>query len=105
MDAVTAVSGSGPAYVFLFLDALMQAGQKAGLDAATAKILATQTVIGSAALAAQSHDDAQQLRKNVTSPNGTTQAALDVLMQNDALVKLVDEAVRAATKRSQELSQ
>ncbi|NBX03171.1 MAG: pyrroline-5-carboxylate reductase [Alphaproteobacteria bacterium] len=105
MDAVTAISGSGPAYVFLFLDALTQAGVKAGLDEKTAKQLATQTVIGSAALAAASHESFEQLRKNVTSPNGTTQAALDVLMKGDALVKLVEEAVTAAARRSKELAQ
>ena len=105
MHAVTALSGSGPAYVFLFLDALTQAGIAAGLSEATAKALALQTVSGSCALAADSHESLEQLRKNVTSPNGTTEAALNVLMKGDALKQLVAQAVEAAAKRSVELSQ
>ena len=105
MHGVTALSGSGPAYVFLFLDALTQAGIESGLDEEDAKFLAMQTVWGSCALAASGNDSFEQLRKNVTSPNGTTQAALDVLMKNDAFIRLVGEAMKAAAKRSVELSQ
>lgn len=105
MDPVTAVSGSGPAYVFLLIETLAQAGEKAGLDADLAYRLAMQTVSGAAALAAQSDQPASLLRENVTSPGGTTAAALAVLMRPDGLQKLMDEAVGAATKRSRELAQ
>ncbi len=104
MDAVTAVSGSGPAYVFLFLDALTKAAINAGLSAAMAKTLSLQTVTGACALASESNDNFEQLRKNVTSPGGTTAAALDILMHENALETLVENAVQAAKKRSQELS-
>lgn len=104
MDAVTALSGSGPAYVFLFLDALTQAGVAAGLSASLARTLALETVTGSCALAAHGHEAFEQLRKNVTSPGGTTEAALSVLMQDPGLVKLVQDAVMAAKKRSAELA-
>lgn len=105
MDPVTAVSGSGPAYVFLLIEALALAGEKAGLDAALASRLARQTVIGAAALAAQSPESAAQLRENVTSPGGTTAAALAVLMRPDGLPALMEEAVAAASRRSRELAQ
>lgn len=104
MHAITALSGSGPAYVFLFLDALTQAGVALGLSQNNARTLAMQTVAGSCQLAAESHESLEQLRKNVTSPNGTTQAALDVLMQKDALMQLMEAALRAAARRSEELS-
>jgi pyrroline-5-carboxylate reductase len=104
MDPVTAVSGSGPAYVFLLIEALAQAGEKAGLQAELSYLLAKQTVSGAAALAAQSDQPAAQLRKNVTSPGGTTAAAMDVLMQPDGLQKLMDAAVLAATQRSRDLA-
>lgn len=104
MDPVTAVSGSGPAYVFLLIEALAQAGEKAGLDAELAYRLALTTVSGAAALAAQSDQPASILRKNVTSPGGTTAAALDVLMRPGGLQSLMDEAVLAATNRSRELA-
>ena len=104
MHAVTALSGSGPAYVFLFLDALTRAGVESGLDEGTAKFLAMQTVWGSCALAASSLESFEQLRKNVTSPNGTTEAALNILMKNDAAIELIGQAVEAAAKRSMELS-
>lgn len=103
MDAVTAVSGSGPAYVFHFIEALTAAAQKAGLPAETAKLLAMQTVYGAASLAAESNEDPGVLRQQVTSPNGTTAAALAVLMGEDRLTKLVTEAVEAARLRSIEL--
>jgi pyrroline-5-carboxylate reductase len=104
MDAVTAVSGSGPAYVFLLVECLERAGRELGLDAALAKQLAVATVAGAGLYAAQSGTDAAELRKRVTSPNGTTQAALDVLMADDGLASLMTRAVRAAAARSRELS-
>lgn len=103
MDAVTAVSGSGPAYVFHFIEALTVAAQNAGLAADTAKLLAMQTVYGAASLAAESNDDPGTLRQQVTSPNGTTAAALAVLMGDNRLTQLVTEAVEAARLRSIEL--
>jgi pyrroline-5-carboxylate reductase len=103
MDAVTAVSGSGPAYVFHFIEALTAAAQEAGLPEQTARLLAMQTVYGAATLAAQSREDPGVLRQQVTSPNGTTAAALGVLMGGDRLTKLVTEAVEAARLRSIEL--
>ena len=103
MDAVTAVSGSGPAYVFHFIECLTQAAQDAGLPPETARLLAMQTVYGAACLAAESSDDPATLRKQVTSPNGTTAAALEVLMGDGRLQTLVSEAVEAAKARSIEL--
>ncbi|MGL4488837.1 MAG: pyrroline-5-carboxylate reductase [Rhizobiaceae bacterium] len=103
MDAVTAVSGSGPAYVFHFIECLSQAGVNAGLPAEIAGQLAMQTVMGAGALAAASTESPGKLRENVTSPNGTTQAALNVLMGGGALQNLVSEAVEAARKRGVEL--
>ncbi|MBX9452609.1 MAG: pyrroline-5-carboxylate reductase [Mesorhizobium sp.] len=103
MDAVTAVSGSGPAYVFHFIECLTAAGEKAGLPVETAKLLAMQTVYGAAALAAESREEPGTLRQQVTSPNGTTAAALSVLMGDDRLKMLVTEAVEAARARSVEL--
>ncbi len=103
MDAVTAVSGSGPAYVFHFIEALTEAGKKAGLQPDTASRLAMQTVYGAACLAAESHEDPGMLRQQVTSPNGTTAAALSVLMGEDRLKKLIGQAVEAARLRSIEL--
>jgi pyrroline-5-carboxylate reductase len=104
MDAVTAVSGSGPAYVFLFLGALIAAGVKQGLPQDIAAKLALHTLRGSTKLAMKSEESLEQLRKNVTSPGGTTEAALKVLMKEDALASLMDEAVAAAVKRSKELA-
>jgi len=103
MDAVTAVSGSGPAYIFHFIESLTAAAETAGLPTETAKLLAMQTVYGAAALAAESHETPGRLREQVTSPNGTTAAALGVLMGGDRLKILVTEAVEAARKRSVEL--
>lgn len=104
IDAVTAVSGSGPAYVFWLTECLAAAGEKAGLDAALSARLARATVFGAGELMRQSADGPAQLRKNVTSPNGTTQAALDVLMAPDGLGPLMDRAVAAAARRSRELA-
>lgn len=103
MDAVTAVSGSGPAYVFHFIECLTAAALKAGLPEDTARLLAMQTVLGAASLAAESADDPATLRRQVTSPNGTTAAALDVLMGGGRLESLVTEAVEAARLRAVEL--
>ncbi len=100
IDAVTAVSGSGPAYVFLLAETLAQAGVAAGLDMATAQQLARATVAGAGELLRQSQSDAATLRQNVTSPGGTTAAALAVLMrEGDGLKELMTEAVIAAEKR------
>ncbi len=101
MHAVTAVSGSGPAYIFHFIECLAAAGEKAGLPADTAAKLAMQTAYGAAALAERSDDTPSRLREQVTSPNGTTAAALDVLM--GPLGELVEKAVDAARNRSEEL--
>ncbi|WP_045836909.1 pyrroline-5-carboxylate reductase [Hyphomicrobium sp. 99] len=104
IDAVTAVSGSGPAYVFLLAEALAEAGVAAGLDEATAKKLARATVSGSGELLNQSQTDPETLRRNVTSPGGTTAAALAVLMrEGSGLKELMREAVLAAQKRGREL--
>lgn len=103
MDAVTAVSGSGPAYIFHFIEALTAAAEHAGLPGETARLLAMQTVYGAASLAAESREDPGVLRQQVTSPNGTTAAALAVLMGESRLTKLVTEAVEAARLRSIEL--
>ena len=104
LDPVTAVSGSGPAYVFLFIEVLAQAGVSAGLEPDLAEKLARATVTGSGELAHLSPDSAATLRKNVTSPGGTTAAALDVLMDKDGLQEIMTRAVDAATKRSRELA-
>jgi len=103
MDAVTAVSGSGPAYVFHLVEAMAAAGEAAGLPAELAERLARQTVIGGGALLAGSELSASRLRENVTSPGGTTQAALQVLMAEDGMPDLMRRAVAAAKKRSEEL--
>ena len=103
MDAVTAVSGSGPAYIFHFIEALTVAAEKAGLPKATAMLLAMQTVYGAASLAAESQEEPGVLRQQVTSPNGTTAAALGVLMGEDRMTKLLTQAVEAARLRSIEL--
>ena len=104
MDAVTAVSGSGPAYVFLLAECLAEAAVDAGLPAELARLLAERTVSGAGALLAQADDDAAQLRRNVTSPGGTTEAALSVLMAEDGLRPLLIRAVRAAAERSRALA-
>ena len=103
LDAVTALSGSGPAYVFNLVEALAAAGVAQGLPEHVAMVLARQTVIGSAALMEVDAAPASVLRMNVTSPNGTTAAALNVLMADDGLTPLMDRAVSAARRRSEEL--
>jgi pyrroline-5-carboxylate reductase len=104
MDAVTALSGSGPAYVFLLAEALAQAGAAVGLPANLAQRLARETIAGSGELLHRSHQDAATLRQNVTSPGGTTAAALAVLMGPNGLIRLMSEAIAAATARSRELA-
>jgi pyrroline-5-carboxylate reductase len=104
MDAVTAVSGSGPAYVFLLAESLARAGEKAGLPAALAARLARATVAGAGELMHRSPVEAAALRQNVTSPGGTTAAALGVLMADDGLDPLMERAVAAAARRSRELA-
>ncbi len=104
MDAVTAVSGSGPAYVFLLIEALAAAGARAGLPPEMSLRLARATVAGAGQLALVSSETPARLRENVTSPGGTTRAALDVLMDEHGLPELLDRAVAAATARSRELA-
>ena len=104
IDAVTATSGSGPAYVFLLIECLAKAGEAAGLTAEMAMQLASATVSGAGELARLSDEEAATLRKNVTSPGGTTAAALEVLMADDGLQPLMTKAVAAAADRSRELA-
>ncbi len=105
LDAVTATSGSGPAYVFLLIECLAEAGVEVGLDADLAMRLAEATVAGAGELARQSEESPDELRRNVTSPGGTTAAALEVLMAaDDGLGQLIIRAVTAATDRSRELA-
>jgi pyrroline-5-carboxylate reductase len=104
MDAVTAVSGSGPAYVFLLVEALARAGAAAGLPGDLAARLARATVAGSGELLQRSPLDPASLRQNVTSPGGTTAAALDVLSGPHGLGELMARAVAAATERSRQLA-
>jgi len=104
MDAVTAVSGSGPAYVFLLAEELARAGVAAGLPEALASRLARETVAGSGELLHRSQQSAATLRQNVTSPGGTTAAALQVLMSENGLQQLMTRAIAAATARSKELA-
>jgi pyrroline-5-carboxylate reductase len=104
LDPVTAVSGSGPAYVFLLAELMEQAAIEQGIPPDLARLLARQTVTGSGALLAASRDDASALRVAVTSPGGTTAAALSVLMNPDAWPIAISQAIAAATRRSRELA-
>jgi pyrroline-5-carboxylate reductase len=104
LDPVTAVSGSGPAYVFLLAELLERAAVEQGIPADLARLLARRTVSGSGALLAASQEDASSLRRAVTSPGGTTERALSVLMEASAWPAAVSEAVKAATARSRELA-
>jgi pyrroline-5-carboxylate reductase len=104
MDAVTAVSGSGPAYIFLLAEELARAGVEAGLPAELATRLARETVAGSGELLRRSEASSATLRQNVTSPGGTTAAALEVLMGPDGMQPLMIRAIAAATRRSKELA-
>lgn len=102
-DALTAVSGSGPAYVFYLAEAMIAGGVEAGLDEATARELTTQTILGAAKLLSESGEDAAELRRRVTSPNGTTAAAIAAFDNRD-VQGAITEGVLAAAKRSAELS-
>lgn len=104
LDPVTAVSGSGPAYVFLLAELMEVAAREQGIPPELARLLARQTVAGSGALLAASEEDAAALRQAVTSPGGTTERALAVLMAADAWPGTVRRAIEAATKRSRELA-
>lgn len=104
IDAVTAVSGSGPAYAFLLIETLAQAGEREGLPPDLALRLARATMAGAGALAAETGENPATLRQNVTSPGGTTAAALEVLMAENGLASLIRNAVAAAARRSRELA-
>jgi len=104
IDSVTAVSGSGPAYVFYLVECMAEAGRKLGLPADLAMRLARETVAGAGELLHRSSDEASRLRQNVTSPGGTTAAALSVLMADNGMQPLFDEAIAAARKRAEELA-
>lgn len=104
INAVTAVSGSGPAYVFYLTECMAEAGRKAGLPADVAMRLARATVSGAGELMYRAEEEISVLRRNVTSPNGTTAAALDVFMAGDGLAPLVERAVAAAKRRAEELA-
>jgi pyrroline-5-carboxylate reductase len=103
MDAVTALSGSGPAYVFLLAEAMQAAGEAQGLDAEIARRLALQTIVGAARMLAESGETAAVLRQRVTSPGGTTQAALETF-DAGGFRALVDAAIASATRRGRDLS-
>ncbi|MCF3640740.1 pyrroline-5-carboxylate reductase [Rhizobium sp. TRM95111] len=104
IDSVTALSGSGPAYVFYLVECMAEAGRKLGLPADLAMRLARETVSGAGELLHQSPDDASRLRQNVTSPGGTTAAALSILMAADGMQPLFDRALAAARQRAEELA-
>jgi pyrroline-5-carboxylate reductase len=104
LDGITAISGCGPAYVFLLVELLESAAQAQGISPELSRLLARQTIIGAGALLAASPEDAQALRCAVTSPHGVTQSALEVLMRGDSWPSLIPEAVMAATRRSRELA-
>lgn len=104
LDPVTAVSGSGPAYVFLLAELMEREAVRQGIPADLARLLARQTVAGSGALLAASADESAALRVAVTSPGGTTKAALDVMMAADAWPAIMQRAIQAATERSRELA-
>ena len=104
IDAVTAVSGSGPAYFFYMMESMIRAGKNLGLDEKTATALTLQTALGAAQMAITSSNSPAELRKNVTSPNGTTQAALEVF-DRAQISQNIQAALAAAQKRSQELAQ
>lgn len=103
MDTVTAVSGSGPAYFFLIMEAMQTTARKMGLTAEQSKILTQQTALGAATMALQSQDDVTDLRKQVTSPGGTTEQALNVLLEGD-IHDLFRDALKAASNRSKEMA-
>jgi pyrroline-5-carboxylate reductase len=104
MAAVTALSGSGPGYIFYLVECLTRAGEAQGLKAELAQELALETLLGSAKLAIKSGEDPAVLRRQVTSPNGTTAAGLDILMSENGLGKLIHHTLDAAAKRARELA-
>ena len=104
LDAVTAVSGSGPAYFFLVMEAMQTAAEKLGIEAEDAKLLVIQTALGAARLALESGEQPAELRRKVTSKGGTTEAALKVLNEG-GLPALFEQALAAAANRSRELAQ
>ncbi len=104
MDIITATSGSGPAYIFYFMEAMIEAAEENGLSKIDALNVVTETVCGAGELVLLSHEQPKELRKNVTSPGGTTQAALEVLEKNN-FKNLIKKAVTAATSRSKELAE
>lgn len=104
MDTVTALSGSGPAYFFLMMEALQQAAEKLGLPTETARLLTLQTALGAARMAIESGKPLDELRKNVTSPGGTTEKALAILEENK-IRDIYERAIHAAKKRSEELAE
>jgi pyrroline-5-carboxylate reductase len=102
LDAVTAISGSGPAYVFYFLEAMQKAGHELGLDLAQARQLSIETFLGAAGLAGQSEESASLLRARVTSPGGTTERAIQSL-ENEGVKDAIERAIHIAYQRSREL--
>lgn len=103
LDVVTALSGSGPAYYFMFMEAMEKTATELGLDAQTAHLLTIQTALGAAKMALESHQDCQTLRQNVTSPNGTTERAIQSF-EKSGLPNMVEKAMKAAQTRAQELA-
>jgi pyrroline-5-carboxylate reductase len=103
LDAVTAVSGSGPAYFFLMMEAMENAAVTMGLDEHTARLLVQQTALGAAKIALESAESPAQLRERVTSPGGTTQKAIETFQEN-GFAELVSKALQAAKERSIEMS-
>jgi pyrroline-5-carboxylate reductase len=103
LDAVTALSGSGPAYFFLLMEAMAEAGNKLGLDAATSRALAIETGLGASLMAARGDVDLLELRRRVTSPGGTTQAAVEAF-ETGGLRELVESAMQAAADRAAEMA-
>ncbi len=104
LDAVTAVSGSGPAYFFMLMEAMQAAGERLGLEADQARLLTVQTALGAAKMALETQEDVDELRRKVTSPNGTTEAALKVFFETGCM-ETVDQALAAAYTRAGELAQ
>ena len=104
MDIVTAISGSGPAYVFLFIESMIKSAIRAGLDKKTANLLVIETLLGASYLASISEKSPEVLRKDVTSPGGTTEAALKVLNNKNSLYNIINKAIMSAIKKSIKLS-
>ncbi len=104
MHAATAVSGSGPAYIFAFMEAFERAAMNVGMPQNIARQLVVQTVLGAAQLARQSDDDPRLLRQNVTSAKGTTEAGLMVMLKDGVMTQIIEQTVKAAYERSVELA-